>query len=66
MTTNLPKAFAHQTFSIKHNDKTPIVFDTSDPGTGKTYVRIASFAKRRKRGGGCLLVLAPRSLLVVM
>lgn len=57
------KAFAHQLVSIKHNDKTPIVFDTSDPGSGKTFVRIAGFAKRRKRGGGCLLVLAPRSLL---
>lgn len=57
------KAFAHQTYSIKHNDKTPIVFDVSDPGTGKTYVRIMAFAKRRKRGGGCMLVLAPRSLL---
>jgi SNF2 family DNA or RNA helicase len=58
-----PKPFAHQKQSIKHNDTTPIVFDTSDPGTGKTYVRIAAFAKRRAKGGGALLVLAPRSLL---
>lgn len=57
------KAFAHQLVSLKHNDKTPIVFDISDPGTGKTFVRITAFAKRRKRNGGCLLVLAPRSLL---
>ena len=57
------KPFAHQTASIKHNDKSPIVYDCSDPGTGKTYVRITGFAKRRKKGGGCLLVLAPRSLL---
>lgn len=35
----------------------------SDPGTGKTYVRIMAFAKRRKRNGGCMLVVAPRSLL---
>jgi SNF2 family DNA or RNA helicase len=59
----ITKPFAHQTVSIKHNDRTPIVYDCSDPGTGKTYVRIAGFAKRRKKGGGCLLVLAPRSLL---
>lgn len=57
------KPFKHQLTSLKHNDKTPIVFDVSDPGTGKTYVRITAFAKRRAKGGGCLLVMAPRSLL---
>jgi SNF2 family DNA or RNA helicase len=57
------KPFAHQLISIKHNDKSNIVFDVSDPGTGKTFVRIKGFQKRRKKGGGCLLVLAPRSLL---
>ena len=61
MTT--PRPFAHQLTSIKHNDKSEIVFDCSDPGTGKTFVRIAGFAKRRAKGSGCLLVLAPRSLL---
>lgn len=59
----MTKPFAHQVASIKHNDKSPIVFDCSDPGTGKTFVRIAGFASRRKKGGGCMLVLAPRSLL---
>lgn len=58
-----PKAFAHQLQSIKHNDSTELVFDTSDPGTGKTFVRIAGFSKRRGKGSGALLVLAPRSLL---
>jgi len=58
-----PTAFSHQDVSIRHNDLHPVVFDCSDPGTGKTFVRIAGFAKRRKSGGGCLLVLAPRSLL---
>lgn len=57
------KPFAHQAISIAHNDKTDIVFDVSDPGTGKTCVRILGFAKRRARSGGALLVLAPRSLL---
>ena len=57
------KPFAHQNVSIKHNRTSPLVFDCSDPGTGKTFVRIAGFADRRKKGGGCLLVLAPRSLL---
>jgi hypothetical protein len=53
--------YAHQTFSLKHSEKTPVVFDTSDAGTGKTYVRIKAFAKRRAKGGGCMLVLCTRS-----
>jgi SNF2 family DNA or RNA helicase len=57
------KPFAHQKVSVKHNDGSPIVFDCSDPGTGKTFVRIAGFAKRRAKGSGAMLVLAPRSLL---
>lgn len=57
------KPYAHQLQSLKHNDRTPIVFDCSDPGTGKTLVRILAFAKRRAAGGGCLLIFAPRSLL---
>ena len=57
------KAFAHQNVSLKHDAKTSVILDASDPGTGKTYVRIMGFAKRRAAGSGCLLVLAPRSLL---
>lgn len=56
-----PKAFAHQTKSLVHAQTTPIVFDTSDPGTGKTYVRIKAY-EARKDQGKCL-VLAPKSLL---
>lgn len=59
----LIKPMAHQAVSLKHDEKTPIVFDMSDPGTGKTGVRIWAWAKRRRKGGGPLLVLAPRSLL---
>jgi SNF2 family DNA or RNA helicase len=58
------KPFAHQAISLKHNDKTNIVFDCSDPGTGKTAVRIWAFAKRHKaRKARKALVLAPKSLL---
>lgn len=57
------KPFKHQVVSLKHNDKTPIVFDMSDAGTGKTAVRIWAFEKRRKRGGGCALVIGIRSTL---
>lgn len=56
-------AMAHQTISLKHNEKQPIVFDASDPGTGKTFVRILAFAKRRAKKSGAMLVLAPRTLL---
>jgi SNF2 family DNA or RNA helicase len=37
--------------------------DLSDPGTGKTRVQIDLFAKRRKEGGKCALIIAPKSLL---
>lgn len=57
------KPMKHQAVSLKHADKTDIVFDTSDPGTGKTAVRAWAFSKRRRKGGGCALVFAPRSLL---
>lgn len=43
---------------LRHNG---CIFATGN--TGKTAVRIWAFAERRRKGGGCLLVLAPRSLL---
>lgn len=43
---------------LRHNG---YIFATGN--TGKTYVRIMAFAKRRKAKGGCMLVVAPRSLL---
>lgn len=71
------KPFAHQVKSLKHSEQSEIVFDCSDPGTGKTFVRINAFAKRLKSStttgrkvtplsstsGGAMLVLAPKSLL---
>ena len=57
------KPMAHQAISLKHDEKHPLVFDVSDPGTGKTFVRLLGFSKRRAKGGGTALVLAPRSLL---
>lgn len=59
-----PKPFAHQLKSLKHNETTPIVFDCSDPGTGKTFVRIMAAAKRiKQRKVKKVLVIAPKSLL---
>lgn len=59
----MTKAFTHQLKSLKHDLTTPIVFDTSSPGTGKTYVAIKAFERRRKKKTGCALILAPKSLL---
>lgn len=58
-----PKPMKHQTASLKFMAKTPRFFDMSDPGTGKTFVEIMEFVRRRRAGGGKLLVLAPKSLL---
>lgn len=60
---DLPKPMGHQVLSLKHDDKNDVVFDTSDAGTGKTAIRIWGFQKRRKKGSGCMLVIATKSLL---
>ena len=57
------KPMTHQGVSLKHAAKTDRVFDTSDPGTGKTGVAVWDFDRRRARKGGKLMVFAPRSLL---
>jgi len=61
----MTSAFAHQKTSIAHSAKTDIVYDCSDPGTGKTFVRIKVYEARHKtvRGRKKALVLAPKSLL---
>ncbi len=59
----IPPLFAHQVKSVLFMDKVHRALDASDPGTGKTRVQIELFSKRRKRGGGCMLVIAPKSLL---
>ena len=55
--------FAHQKESVSFLKRSDIVFDTSDPGTGKTRVEVEDFAARRRRGGKCALVMATKSLL---
>ena len=58
-----PPLFKHQSASVKFLSATPIALDASDPGTGKTRTQIETFVARRARGGGCALVIAPKSLL---
>lgn len=55
--------FPDQETSIKFELERDRVLDFSEPGTGKTRVRLEVFAKRRTKGVGCALVIAPKSLL---
>ena len=55
---NQPPLFKHQKVSKKILAKSDIVFDMSDPGTGKTRVEIEDFASHP-----VVLVLATKSLL---
>jgi len=60
----LVKPFKHQSKSLKHAEKTPVVFDCSDPGTGKTAVAAWAAERRIKaKQSRKILVLAPKSLL---
>lgn len=55
--------FQHQMQTIALLNSSSIVFDTSDPGTGKTRSALEAFNMARKAGSGCALVLAPKSIL---
>lgn len=55
--------FPDQETSIKFELERDRVLDFSEPGTGKTRVRLEVFSKRRTHGVGCGLVVAPKSLL---
>ena len=55
--------WSHQALTKKLLKKNETVYDLSDPGTGKTRAHLEAFAERRRKGGGCALVVAPKSLL---
>jgi SNF2 family DNA or RNA helicase len=63
MIRKIPPLFPDQKKSVERELKVERVMDLSEPGTGKTRVRIEVFAKRRVAGSGCALVFAPKSLL---
>ena len=50
-----------QTFEAAIN--TNALYDTSDPGTGKTRAHLAAFDHHRSNGGGKALVVCPKSLM---
>jgi len=55
--------WSHQNETIALSRRTPILYDMSDPGTGKTRSHLHAWWERRLAGGGCALVLAPLTLL---
>ena len=55
--------FEHQLRTVAFQATNERVFDTSDPGTGKTGSAILAFNARRMRGGGAALIIAPKSIL---
>ena len=62
--TSTYSAMAHQRVSLKHDATTNVVFDASDAGTGKTFVRVVAYAQRRRaKKAGCMLVVGTRSTM---
>jgi SNF2 family DNA or RNA helicase len=61
----VPPMFNHQGETRDHLLNVPCTYDASDPGTGKTRSEVEAWAARRRAGGGCLLVLCPKSIMQV-
>ena len=55
--------FKHQKQSALVLKKQPLVFDMSDPGTGKTRVQVEDIAARRHKGSPPAIITATKSLL---
>jgi len=63
MKPTIPPLFKHQAFSVKFLARNDRVFDTSDPGTGKTRVEVEDLAAQKKHKSPPALIFAPKSLL---
>jgi len=61
--SKVPPLFEHQVEDIEFEIANPRVYDTSDPGTGKTRTRLEVIAKRRAKGSGKTLVMSPKTLI---
>jgi len=64
MTVETPPLYAHQKKTLAKLQEINTLWDMSDPGTGKTRVALRAFAGRRTNGGGRMLLVAPKSLLL--
>lgn len=62
MATKIPPPWKHQKQTIALGAKTPILFDNSDPGTGKTRSQVEIYNARKKRGRW--FIVAPKTLMV--
>ena len=61
---DIPEPFKHQVKSTKRQLEDKRIFDTSDPGTGKTRSALDAFSARVEQGlSKKCLVLAPKSIL---
>lgn len=57
------KPFKHQKATLALRQRSEIILDLSEPGTGKTLAHLWDFAARRAKGGGAGLVVAPLTLI---
>lgn len=57
------KAMKHQLESLKFMKSKKVVFDASDPGTGKTFVEIEDFVQQHKKDKKAMLVVCTKSLM---
>ena len=56
--------YGHQQRTLAFGVTRPLVFDTSDPGTGKTIANLAVYYQRRREGiAKRLLVICPKSIM---
>jgi len=59
----MSELWKHQAVTFELYNNKSRVLDFSDAGTGKTRVFLEAFRIRRRQGGGCALVIAPKTLL---
>ena len=59
----MPTLWGHQKKTFAFADTTDLIFDMSDPGTGKTRAHLAVFEKRRAKSKRKLLIVCPKTLM---
>ena len=61
--SGVPPMYVNQAETVPFLLDAPVALDASDPGTGKTRSLLEAWAIRRRKDGGALLVIAPKSIL---